>query len=310
MAFKPPTSSKKYSNTFPYHLEGVLGVNVFLLSLDRCLVNGHIHLLFNWWPALGGGNHASGRSSNMMLQCLCILSRCFKNNSLVSINSSLSLFTRATKHFLPCWRPPKHTNALRLWRRDTDLCITIPATKTFFKAHRDDHTTAPFSKSAVNKTACVFTFTECHSLFWIVWVFLFGLFLVFFCLMRKKTIHRQSWSKLRQLLQSPGICVYLNQRQQLKCCRTAWCLCCTPSTKRSSLGFWTVLITELSGWQLSSEYVSMHVHESALTTPFLFFHEPSHYLVLVFREEFIILLSIQTCAFSFIVWMSQALYFK
>lgn len=54
----------------------------------------------------------------------------------------------------------------------------------------------------------------------------------------------------------------------------------------------------------------MHVHESdLLTPPFVFFHDPSHYLGLVLTGEFTVLFSIQTCAFSFIVWMSQALYF-
>lgn len=65
----------------------------------------------------------------------------------------------------------------------------------------------------------------------------------------KEAIHRQSWTKLRQLLHTPGIGVYLNQRQQLKCCRTAWCLCCTRSMKMSGFGLWSVLINELSGWK-------------------------------------------------------------
>lgn len=50
----------------------------------------------------------------------------------------------------------------------------------FLNALKDGHTIAPFSRTAVNKTAYVFTFTECYSHFWIVWVVLFDLVLVDF----------------------------------------------------------------------------------------------------------------------------------
>lgn len=127
--------------------------------------------------------------------------------SIVYISSWLSLFTRATKHFLPCWRSPEHTllcEAVKeqYWSVHHDTCH-----RDVLKAHRDGHTTVPFSKSAVNKTAYVFTFTKCYSHFWIVWVFLFDLFLVgfVFCLMRKKLFTDkadQSWDSYSILLGS------------------------------------------------------------------------------------------------------------
>lgn len=62
----------------------------------------------------------------------------------------------------------------------------------------------------------------------------------------------------------------------------------------------------------SSQYVSMHVHESDLLTPtfVLFPWPPPSGLSIGFTGEFMILFSIQTCAFSFIFWMSQALWFQ
>lgn len=142
--------------------------------------------------------------------------------------------------------------------------------------------------------------------FCLVGSFLLGFF---FLSNEKETIHRQSWSKLRQLLHSPGTCVYLNQRQQLKCCRNAWYLCCTPSRKISGLGFWTVLINELSGWQ----FITIGEHACSWIWPFNSYFcsfsmtPPLSGLSTVFTREFMILFSIQTCAFSFIFWMSQAL---
>lgn len=126
---------------------------------------------------------------------------------------------------------------------------------------------------------------------------------------KKETIHRQSWSKLRQLLHSPGICVYLNQRN-------SWSAAglhdaCTAHHQQRGVArvsglFW--LMNSVAN--NSSQYVSMHVHESDLLTSYFCLFPWSlslSGLSIVITGEFMISFSIQTCAVSFIFWMSQAL---
>lgn len=228
-----------------------------------------------------------------MLQCLCILSRCFDNNSLVFISSLPSLFTRATKQFLPCWRSPKHTNPLwdcegEHWPVHHDTCH-----QDFLKAHRDG--------SHLANVSLIFGLLVCFCLV--------VCFVWFFCLTRKKLFTDkadQSWDSYSIPLGSVSTlirdsswsaaglhdaCVAHHQRRGV-----AW----------ASGLFW--LMNSVA--DNSSQYVSMHVHESDLLTPtFVLFTWSLSLsgLVTVFTGEFVILFSIQTCAFSFIFWMSQAL---
>lgn len=182
----------------------------------------------------------------------------------------------------------------------------IPATKIFLKGWPHH---CSFQQECCKQTAYVFTFTKCYSHFWIVWVVLSGLCLGEFLSHKKETIHRQSWSKLRQLLHSPGICVYLNQRN-------SWSAAglhdaCTAHHQQRGVArvsglFW--LMNSVAN--NSSQYVSMHVHESDLLTSYFCLFPWSlslSGLSIVITGEFMISFSIQTCAVSFIFWMSQAL---
>lgn len=71
------------------------------------------------------------------------------------------------------------------------------------------------------------------------------------------------WTKLRQLLHSPRIHAYLNQREPVKCSRAA--STAQDQWRRVFFGTWSLLTNSVA--ENFMQYVSMHMLDSDLLTP-------------------------------------------